>query len=660
MAPALSREPLGMNMRLYIDIWYNIFWLEIMQTYTPMQSRYSPDVPQLPRLAQAFLVVLLGLALLALTAAALPFGYEWYHQGKIYPSVYVAGIDLSGLSVSEATLLLNQRLDYSTRGQVVFQEDQRLWSATPRDLGLYFDAQTTAQAAYSIGRNAGVFQRFGALFRAWYSGVDIAPLLIYDERQSQAYLEQLARQIDVPILEASLTVEGVDVVVRPGQVGRTLDTPLALASLKPLLQSMTDGIISLTVTETPPVILDASEQAAIARNILSAPLVIQVEDFREGDPGPWTFEREALAALLVIERVVTPEGERYQVGLDSTQLRIFLEGVAPPFVRFPQNARFIFNDDSRQLELIQPGVIGRELDIETSLNLIKEKVFAGEHSVMLDMEYTNPAVMDDATAEKLGITELVSVHTSYFYGSSAERIQNIQLASGRFHGVFVPPGAVFSMADVLGDISLDNGYAEALIILGDRTIKGVGGGVCQVSTTLFRTAFLGGFRITERHPHAYRVGYYEQTPTGGHDANLAGLDATVFVPLVDFKFVNDTSNWLLMETYVDAAARRLTWKFYSTSDGRKTEWHTTGPQNIVEPPPPSYEENTELSKGTIKQIDYAAEGADITVTRTVWRDGQLLFEDTFVTHYMPWRAVYQYGPGTNVPTPEPTEESGGD
>ena len=111
------------------------------------------------------------------------------------------------------------------------------------------------------------------------------------------------------------------------------------------------------------------------------------------------------------------------------------------------------------------------------------------------------------------------------------------------------------MADALGDVSLDTGYAEALIIFGDRTIKGVGGGVCQVSTTLFRTAFFGGYQIDERWFHAYRVKYYEQTASGGHDENLAGLDATVFAPQVDFRFTNDTPYWLLMETYPGQALR---------------------------------------------------------------------------------------------------------
>ncbi len=156
--------------------------------------------------------------------------------------------------------------------------------------------------------------------------------------------------------------------------------------------------------------------------------------------------------------------------------------------------------------------------------------------------------------------------TSYFYGSSAERIQNIEAAARQYHGVLVAPGETFSMGAHLGDVSLDNGFAEALIIYGGRTIKGVGGGVCQVSTTLFRAVFNAGFPIVERTPHAYRVSYYEQNASGGVDPRLAGLDATVYFPLVDFKFTNDSPYWILMETYMGSGS--LTWKFYSTSDGR--------------------------------------------------------------------------------------------
>jgi vancomycin resistance protein YoaR len=274
----------------------------------------------------------------------------------------------------------------------------------------------------------------------------------------------------------------------------------------------------------------------------------------------------------------------------------------------------------------------------------------GEHVIPLVVQETQPALPDTVTGQQLGIIQLVSKQTSYFWGSHEERIQNIQTAAARFDGVLVAPGETFSMGQALGDVSLNNGFTEALIIYGNQTIKGVGGGVCQVSTTLFRTVFFGGYPIVERVPHAYRVSYYEETSSGSDDTRLAGLDATVYFPLVDFKFTNDSPYWILMETTVDLGSRSLTWKFYSTSDGRSVAWNTTGPQNIVPAPDPLFKENPDLNPGQITQTDYAANGADVTVTRTVWKNGAVYFQDQFQTHYQAWQAVCEYAPG--MPDPE--------
>lgn len=593
-----------------------------------------------------------GMAIFAMLLAGVVIGFNVYYTGKVYPGVRVAGIDLSGLRPEEAARVIQERLDYPASGRILLRDGEKMWLASPNQVGFYLDPQATALSAYELGRSGNPVVQLLARFESWYLGTSLPPLYVFDERAAQLFLAGIAAQIDIPTVDASLTVEGTNVVVRPGQVGRTVDLPATIEALRAQLQSLRDGEVQLATTESPPAILNVDEQAEIARRILSQPLTLTLPGSEEDDPGPWTFDPEALSKMLTIQRVSANEGDHYQVGLQADGLRSFLEGIAPELIRYRENARFIFNDDSRQLEVIEPAVVGRALDVDATIQAINEKLLAGEHSIPLDIEYTQPDVGDDATAEQLGITELVSSHTSYFYGSSAERIQNITTAAGRFHGLLVPPGATFSMADALGDVSLDNGYAEALIIFGNRTIQGVGGGVCQVSTTLFRTAFFGGFPIVERYPHAYRVYYYEQTAGGGNDSDLAGLDATVYAPLVDFKFINDTPNWLLMETYVNAAGRNLTWKFYSTSDGRKVDWETSGLKNKEDPPKPLYEENPDLEKGEIKQVDWEVEGADVTVIRTVRRDGEVLYEDTFTTHYLPWRAVYQYGPGTKGMPPK--------
>jgi vancomycin resistance protein YoaR len=159
--------------------------------------------------------------------------------------------------------------------------------------------------------------------------------------------------------------------------------------------------------------------------------------------------------------------------------------------------------------------------------------------------------------------------------------------------------------------------------------------------------FNAGFPVVERYSHAYRVSYYERTASGGVDPRLAGLDATVYFPLVDFKFTNDSPYWILMETYMGTGS--LTWKFYSTPDGRSVTWETSGPVNVVPAPAPLFEVNPELKKNEMKQKDWAANGADVTVTRTVWKNGSIHFQDQFVTHYEPWQAICEYGPDSRNP-----------
>ncbi len=617
-----------------------------MKTTVIKSNTYSKDMS----LVLKFITILTSSILLFLILiSTVGFAYGMYYQGRIFPGVSVAGIDLSNLTPVEAAVQLAQKISYPQTGRIIFQDDSSVWEAQPSDLGLSSNLEETVSQAYAYGRSGFPLRRVIEQLSSWHSGRDLPPVLNYDEYAARAFLAGIAAKVDQPVIEASLELNGIEVITRSGQIGRQLDLQSSMAPLELHLRSMTDGLVPLVIRETQPVVLDVDQAAEQARRILSAPLALSVPDAQPGDPGPWRIEPTQLAEMLIIQRIDSSTGSYYEVLLNLDKLRPLLAEATPGLARQPANGRFVFNDETRQLELLQPSIIGRSLNSDATLQLIQSELPLGNHNLNLVIDYTQPSVPSDATAESLGIRELVSQHTSYFFGSSAARIQNIQTASERFHGVLVPPGATFSMAEVLGDVSLDNGYEEALIILGDRTIKGVGGGVCQVSTTLFRTVFLGGYPIIERHPHAYRVGYYEQTSSGHLNPELAGLDATVFVPIVDFKFVNDTPNWLLMETYFSGRGRKLTWKFYSTSDGRNVEWNTSGLLNIVEPPEPKYIEDPGLAKGQVEQVDWSVAGGDVSIRRTVYRNGEIYISDEFITHYQPWQAVFEYGPGTKIP-----------
>jgi vancomycin resistance protein YoaR len=618
-----------------------------MSVYSATRKR-KRNYPSFPSILQIAFSLFIGFLLFIFMVVLIAVFYDMRYSGRIYPGVSVAGIDLSGLEPSQAIALLEEQIVFPQQGKIVFQDGEKLWVARPSDLGLSVDVRENVKTAYYLGRSGNPFARLGGKIGAWYSGRDLAPLLVYDQRAAYQFISDIAAEIDQPIIEASLALQGAQVLEVPGQIGREVDIEANMTLLSEQISSLTDGLIPLKIEETQPVVVDVSQEAEQARQILSAPLMLLAPDEVQEDLGPWAIPPEQLAGKLSFELVESSDGYHYDVRLDEDAMYTYLNALSPDVDRQSRNARFIFNDDTRLLEVIQPAVIGRSIDIYSTIQEIDKQLISGEHSASLEMVFSDPEITDDTTGEELGVTELVSSETTYFRGSSAERLQNIETAAANFHGLLVPPGATFSMSANMKSVSLDNGYAEALIIFGGRTIKGVGGGVCQVSTTLFRTAFFGGFPIIERHPHAYRVGYYEQS-YGGYDQDMAGLDATVFVPMVDFKFSNDTPYWLLMETYFNPTSRSLTWKFYSTSDGRTVQWETTGPENIVEPPDPVYEENPELEKGEIDQVDWAAEGADVTVTRVVYRDGQVYFSDSFTTYYLPWGDVFQYGPGTKLP-----------
>ncbi|MFN2113579.1 MAG: VanW family protein [Anaerolineales bacterium] len=593
-----------------------------------------------------------GIALFVMVLGLGTLGFRGIYRGRIFPGVSLGWINLSGQTPIDAAGLLAETIRYPEEGEITLQYDDLSWKATPAELGLFFSPNYNAEQAFAAGRTGGLARRIAEQIEIVRHGKVLAPQFVLDEKISMQYLESIAAEVDQPVVEASLKLEGLDVLVQPGQIGREMDIQASLDVVALQMESLQSGDIPLIVRETYPEVLDVSAQAEFARQILSQPLTLRIPDAAANDPGPWTIQPDQLVDMMIIERVDTGNSAIYRIALDPEQLRAYLQNRAKRINSDPVNARLYFDDDTRELVLIEPERVGLALDIDQSIVGIQDQLQEGTHEIDLVVEKTFPDITSQTTAEELGIKELLESQTTYFYGSDSARINNIATAAGKFHGIFVAPGETFSMADQLGDVSLDEGYAEAWIILGDRTIKGVGGGVCQVSTTLFRTVFYAGLPVVERHPHAYRVLYYEQTASGGHDASLAGMDATVYVPVVDFKFTNDTGHWLLMETYVYADYRTLTWKFYGTDDGRTVTKETTGLKNKKDPPDPVYEENPDLAKGEIKQVDWAVEGATVTVTRNVFQGGQLLWQDIFKTKYQPWAAVCQYGPGTKNYPPE--------
>lgn len=256
---------------------------------------------------------------------------------------------------------------------------------------------------------------------------------------------------------------------------------------------------------------------------------------------------------------------------NEAAIRDYVDNLSKKVLKEAVDAKFTVTDG--KISVFALNQDGSQLDIEKSVDIISDALATPspdkKRSVELPITIIKPAIRS-SDAEKLGIVELIGEGHTNFAGSPKNRIHNFKRALEQFNGVMVAPGEEFSFVDLLGEVDGEHGYLPELVIKHNKTEPEFGGGICQVSSTVFRAAIYSGLKITARRNHAYPVSYYKPY----------GMDATIYIPKPDFKFLNNTPGHILMQSSIEGT--QLTFRFYGTSDGRKTE--VDGP-HIIESNP---------------------------------------------------------------------------
>jgi len=325
--------------------------------------------------------------------------------------------------------------------------------------------------------------------------------------------------------------------------------------------------------------------------------------------------------------------------LDQSKLLQFINELNLSLRQDPVDAVFQFeNGKVSQFRSSQPGRFIDSPALVDSLTDSIKSLLADQAVLPIDIPFqlVDPIVRNE-DANNLGIKELLGRGESSFSHSSAIRNKNIKRGAEVVNFILVPPGETFSFNQNLGQVSTENGYYMAYIIREGRTELDVGGGICQVSTTMFRAALNAGLPIIERRPHAYRVSYYEE-------ASDPGFDATVFLPSPDLKFQNDTSHHILIQSFFDGDKKTLVYEIYGTSDGRTVTIDNYRKWDYSQPPPDKYIDDPTLAPGQVIQIEHRIPGLKTAFDWTVTKDGQVLHQQTFTSSYTPWAAVFRRGP----------------
>ncbi|MBL7078315.1 VanW family protein [Candidatus Shapirobacteria bacterium] len=572
---------------------------------------------------QKSIITILFIVVLFSPLAAI-FAFQLAYRNKIYPGIKAGNWELGKLTLAQAENLLTQTAQESAY-QLNLTYQDKTFTFDLDQLSLKFYPQKTADQAYYWGRSQSWSQNTAEQYQAFTRGKRLPLSFSFDESLFKTNLASISAQINQPQIPTGLILEKGKIQVKAGQLGLQIDTPGLSAQINQILANgnWQDSLeIPVITTGWLPNEEQIAATAAQAQKLIGKSVILS------GPEQNFILKEEQLVEFL-----------DFNGGWQKEKINTWLNSLAKGLEKKPQNALFKF--ENNRVTEFSPEIQGISLDQEQAISLILRTLSAflnnGQTRAILELpvEQIDPETRI-ADANQLGITGLVAKGESWFHHSIASRIHNVKTGSTRLNGILIKPGEEFSFNQAIGEISQKTGYQQAWIIEGGRTVLGDGGGVCQISTTLFRTALNAGLPILERHAHAYRVSYYEIN-------SELGIDATVFSPSVDLKFKNDYPCHLLIQIEFDPVSKYLSFSLYGCPDGRVSTLNNFKTWGIVPPPPPSYTDDPALPSGVTKQIDFAAWGAKASFDWKVERNGETLSEQTFYSSYRPWQAVYLKG-----------------
>lgn len=550
--------------------------------------------------------------------------YFWKYENKIYPNIKVAGVDLGGLDSQSAQDRLKENIHMPEKIKIVGQT--QIYSLNTKDIEAKYDLPKSVSRAMHIGRSGSILEDIRTRLAITKSDKNIGLIVTFNETNIEKVISVISGQNSQEPIDPSVNVINGKIIVNKGQSGNEVDQvrlraaigwAVAFAQSDDIL--VPSDLINNQLSES-----EAQELKSRAEKYLGRSVELKFEKFNY-----------QLKDLDIIKALDTKNG------LDLDKLLQIIEKVSKGLESDPQNPKFVFVDG--RVTEFQPALPGIKVQKDKLLATLTNNLLELETNDIKDVvieipvEKTPPEISTDKV-NNLGIKELISEATTTYFHSIPSRVHNVALAASRINGILVAPGETFSFNEALGDVSQFTGYQQAYIISGGKTILGDGGGVCQVSTTLFRALLNAGLPIVERSPHAYRVGYYEQN-------SPPGFDATVYGPTPDLKFTNDTGNYILIQTKTDTKRYSLTFELYGTKDGRVAKVSKPIISKVVPAPEDRYQDDPSLPVGVVKQIDFKAAGARVVFDYSVSKNGEEIFKKTFVSNYRPWQAVYLRGTG---------------
>jgi vancomycin resistance protein YoaR len=529
---------------------------------------------------------------------------------RLANGVRIAGVDVGGKTPNQARSILQRRADALASVPVTFRVGSRTWQLEPRHLGIRVDWGAAVDAVRRQGNGFGPLRGFRRLDLRFF-GADVAPPTQFYDKALALKLDEIAAAVDVAPREASIVLRGLRPVIVPSRVGHRLDRHAAEATIVRALASLQREPVGLPIQEDQPNINapDLMVVQAEVRTALSAQVHLTL------GPTRWNLRPARIARILQL-----PADGRRDLRVAGAGASSWFTALAKRVDRPPVNADWAVTKAGIRVIPDQPGYV---LDVPRSAKaVLRATLVTATVPELRTANLTVQTVTADRTTAEAQAMDIKGLVGSYetFYGGEANRIHNVRLVSHLIDKHLIAPGETFSFNGATGARTQDKGFLQAPVIINGELKTGLGGGVCQVSTTTFNAAYEAGLPIVSRTNHALYISHYPQ-----------GRDATVNYPDTDLKFTNDTGHWLLLRTWVGSSS--LTVALYGTPVHRRVV-SETAPLVVTGPPPVRKIKDPSLFVGKTVVEQPGSSPLSTSNERKVYdATGKLLFDTKFNSSY---------------------------
>jgi vancomycin resistance protein YoaR len=556
--------------------------------------------------------------------------------GRVHPGVRVGEVRVGAMTPPKAAAKLEETFGPRLADPVAVTFEGAVWQTDAAAVGATFDSEALVESAMEFGRSGTFGEQIAARMRLWFEPVEVPVTVEAEGEALEEFLTGIAGAVEREPRDATVVIEGTEARLEPAVLGIAVREEEVRAQLLKAFVS-TDREVACVVDFTPVSVTDTDAQKALedTRSMLAGPVTVTDEskswEFTPAEIAPWiafrsvpvpsaaaTGAADADNARSVLEAYISSDEA------SATVLAKVGEAGTPPV-----DAKFQVGGGS---VTIIPSRDGVGIDVEALATEMTRVLKTEEaRSVTLRTRRVEPG-LTTAEAEQMGIRERIATYTTTFLSTNRPRVSNIHTLSDALEGTLVAPGATFSLNGTIGPRTAAKGYREAPAIIGGRLVPSLGGGICQVATTLFNTVFESGLPVVERRNHSFYISSYPK-----------GRDAAVSWGGIDFKFKNDTAHWI----YVAAAYTNssVTISLYGTDPGYDVR-SVTGEFTDIKPFAVREIRDETMAAGTRVVEDSGVDGRRIVVNRTVLKGGTVVREDAFRSTYTPKEQVVRIGTKT--------------